>query len=187
MRPPRALPAAHFDRNESHVIYGTGHWPVHSLPLTVTLITGVALNSLADFQRLIPNTALEPLGVEVVSVDQDGLTLRMLITNAARQPFGLLHGGISLLLAESAASMHSAWEINPEEVIPVGIEINGSHLRSATTGHVIATARVLRRSQALVIHSVEITHEESGSHLCSCRVTNYFKRRSSVREVKGDS
>jgi 1,4-dihydroxy-2-naphthoyl-CoA hydrolase len=135
-----------------------------------------ALKSLADFQRLIPNTALEPLGVEVVSVDEKGLTLRMPISNATRQPYGLLHGGISLLLAESAASMHSAWDINPEEVVPVGIEINGSHLRSATSGHVIATARLLRRSQALAVHAVEITHEETRNQLCACRVTNYYKR-----------
>jgi 1,4-dihydroxy-2-naphthoyl-CoA hydrolase len=134
------------------------------------------LKSLADFQRLIPNTALEPLAVEVVSVDEKGLTLRMPITNATRQPYGLLHGGISLLLAESAASMHSTWDINPEEVAPVGIEINGSHLRSATSGHVIATARLLRRSQALAVHSVAIIHEETNNQLCECRVTNYYKR-----------
>ena len=134
------------------------------------------LKSLADFQRLIPNTALEPLGAEVLSVDENGLTLRMPITKAALQPFGLLHGGISLLLAESAASMHSAWDINPEEVIPVGIEINGSHLRSAKSGHVIAVARLLRRSQALAVHSVAIIHEETQSQLCECRVTNYYKR-----------
>ncbi len=138
---------------------------------------GTVLKSLTDFQQLIPSTALEPLGVEVVSVDEKGLTLRMPITNATRQPFGLLHGGISLLLAESAASMHSAWDINPEDVIPVGIEINGSHLRSATSGHVIATARLLRRSQALAVHSVAIIHEETQNQLCECRVTNYYKRR----------
>jgi 1,4-dihydroxy-2-naphthoyl-CoA hydrolase len=140
------------------------------------LFKGSVLKSLADFQQLIPNTALEPLGVEVLSVDENGLTLRMPITNATRQPFGLLHGGISLLLAESAASMHSAWDINPKEVIPVGIEVNGSHLRSATAGYVLAVARLLRRSKALAVHSVEIVHEETKNQLCTCRVTNYYKR-----------
>jgi len=139
------------------------------------------LKSLADFQRLIPNTALEPLGVEVVSVDERELTLRMPITNATRQPFGLLHGGISLLLAESAASMHSNWDINPEETAAVGIEINGSHLRSATSGHVIATARLLRRSQALAVHSVAIIHEETNHQLCECRVTNYYKKIAGIK------
>jgi 1,4-dihydroxy-2-naphthoyl-CoA hydrolase len=139
------------------------------------------LNSLADFQRLIPKTALEPLGVEVISVDEKSLTLRMLISDAARQPFGLLHGGISLLLAESAASMHSSWGINPEETTPVGIELNGSHLRSATSGYILATAHLLRRSTALAVHSVEIIHEETQNQLCVCRVTNYYKRRNGTQ------
>ena len=118
-------------------------------------------------------------------MDAKGLTLRMPITDATRQPFGLLHGGISLLLAESAASMHSAWDINPEEVIPVGIEINGSHLRSATSGHVIATARLLRRSQALAVHSVAIIHEETRNQLCECRVTNYYKKIAGLKRDEG--
>lgn len=118
-------------------------------------------------------------------MDEKGLTLRIPMTNATRQPFGLLHGGISLLLAESAASMHSAWDINPEEVIPVGIEISGSHLRSATSGHIIAVARVLRRSHALAVHSVQIIHEETNNQLCECRVTNYYKRAAGLRALGG--
>jgi 1,4-dihydroxy-2-naphthoyl-CoA hydrolase len=134
--------------------------------------------SVADFERIIPNTALEPLGVHVTSVNEESLSLRMPITNASRQPFGLLHGGISLLLAESAASMHSCWGIDLNAVFPVGIEINGSHLRSASSGFVLAIAQLLRRSKTLAVHEVEIVHEETNELLCVCRVTNYYKRRS---------
>jgi 1,4-dihydroxy-2-naphthoyl-CoA hydrolase len=134
--------------------------------------------SVADFERIIPNTALEPLGISVLSVNEESLNLRMPITNASRQPFGLLHGGISLLLAESAASMHSCWGIDLNSVFPVGIEINGSHLRSASSGFVVATAQLLRRSKTLAVHEVKIVHEETNELLCVCRVTNYYKRRS---------
>ena len=134
--------------------------------------------SVADFERIIPNTALEPLGISVLSVNEESLNLRMPITNASRQPFGLLHGGISLLLAESAASMHSCWGIDLNSVFPVGIEINGSHLRSASSGFVVATAQLLRRSETLAVHEVKIVHEETNKLLCVCRVTNYYKRRS---------
>ena len=134
--------------------------------------------SVADFERIIPNTALEPLGITVLSVNEESLNLRMPITNASRQPFGLLHGGISLLLAESAASMHSCWGIDLNSVFPVGIEINGSHLRSASSGFVVATAQLLRRSKSLAVHEVKIVHEETNELLCVCRVTNYYKRRS---------
>jgi 1,4-dihydroxy-2-naphthoyl-CoA hydrolase len=135
--------------------------------------------SVADFERIIPSTALEPLGVHVTSVDEESLSLRMPITDACRQPFGLLHGGISLLLAESAASMHSCWGIDLNSVFPVGIEINGSHLRSASSGFVVARAQILRRSKTLAVHEVKIVHEETNELLCVCRVTNYYKRRSS--------
>jgi 1,4-dihydroxy-2-naphthoyl-CoA hydrolase len=133
--------------------------------------------SIVDFERIIPNTALEPLGIHVTSVSEESLGLRMPITNASRQPFGLLHGGISLLLAESAASMHSCWGIDLNSVFPVGIEINGSHLRSASSGFVLATAQLLRRSKTLAVHEVKIVHEETNELLCVCRVTNYYKRR----------
>jgi 1,4-dihydroxy-2-naphthoyl-CoA hydrolase len=134
-------------------------------------------HTIADFERIIPHTALEPLGVRVTSVDEQSLSLQMPITDASRQPFGLLHGGISLLLAESAASMHSCWGIDLNAVFPVGIEINGSHLRSASSGFVRATAQILRRSKTLAVHEVRIVHEESNELLCVCRVTNYYKRR----------
>ena len=134
-------------------------------------------HSIVEFERIIPNTALEPLGIHVTSVSVESLSLRMPITNASRQPFGLLHGGISLLLAESAASMHSCWGIDLNSVFPVGIEINGSHLRSASSGFVLATAQLLRRSKTLAVHEVKIVHEETNELLCVCRVTNYYKRR----------
>jgi 1,4-dihydroxy-2-naphthoyl-CoA hydrolase len=136
-------------------------------------------HSIVDFERIIPNTALEPLGIHVTSANEEWLSLRMPITNASRQPFGLLHGGISLLLAESAASMHACWGIDLNSVFPVGIEINGSHLRSASSGYVLATAQLLRRSKTLAVHEVKIVHEETNELLCVCRVTNYYKRRSS--------
>ena len=129
-----------------------------------------------DFNHLHKNTALEALGVEVVSVDADQLLLRMPITNAARQPFGLLHGGVSMVLAETAASTHAAWGLDMSKEVPVGIEINGSHLNSASEGFVAAKAKPVRRSRSLIVHQIEIVHEESGRLLCTALVTNFFKQ-----------
>ncbi|MEM7111971.1 MAG: PaaI family thioesterase [Chloroflexota bacterium] len=129
-----------------------------------------------DFNRIHKNTALEALGVEVVSVDAEHLSLRMPITDAARQPFGLLHGGVSMVLAETAASTHAAWGLDMSKEVPVGIEINGSHLNSASEGYVVATAKPIRRSRSLIVHQIEIVHEESGRLLCTARVTNFFKQ-----------
>lgn len=121
------------------------------------------------------NTVLEMLGVEFTVFNEEELVLTMPITSAARQPFGMLHGGVSLVLAETAASSHASWGLDVSQVFPVGIEINGSHLNSATEGTVRVVARPLRRSRTLVVHQVDISHVESGRLLCSARVTNYYK------------
>src|SRR5690625_5349566 len=55
-------------------------------------------------------TVAGPLGIDLIAISKDACTLRMPITNAARQPFGLLHGGVSMVLAETAASMHARSE-----------------------------------------------------------------------------
>jgi 1,4-dihydroxy-2-naphthoyl-CoA hydrolase len=80
-----------------------------------------------------------------------------------------------MVLAESAASMHACWETDLSRFVPVGVEINGSHLRSVSEGHILAKGTVVRRSSRLVVHSVEIIHEETNRLLCVSRVTNFYK------------
>jgi uncharacterized protein (TIGR00369 family) len=139
--------------------------------------TSSRINRIEQLRALLPKTAPEALGVEIISADKERLVLRMPMSDRARQPLGLLHGGISMVLAETAASLHACWDIDLSLFIPVGIEINGSHIRSASEGHILAKATVLRRSTKLVVHNVEIAHEESGRVLCLARVTNFYKAR----------
>lgn len=135
-----------------------------------------SLMTVASLNATRKNSILEVLGVEFLEFNEERLVLTMPITNAARQPFGLLHGGVSMVLAESAASSHAAWGLDFDEVVPLGIEINGSHLNAATEGTVRVVATPLRRSRSLAVHEVMVTHVESGRLLCSARVTNYYKR-----------
>ena len=121
-------------------------------------------------------TVAGPLGIELEDVDAESIVLRMPITDASRQPMGLLHGGVSMVLAETAASMHSCWGVDLTRFAPVGIEINGSHLRSATDGWVRAEARVLRRTRTLIVHEIQILTEPDRDLLCVARVTNLYKR-----------
>lgn len=120
-------------------------------------------------------TAVGPHGVDLHSVDEDVLVLRMEIDDHARQPFGLLHGGISMLLAESAASCHSCWGLDITEKVPVGIEINGSHIRSTADGTVLVRAELIRRSSRLVHHRVEVIEEDTERVLSVIRTTNLLK------------
>jgi 1,4-dihydroxy-2-naphthoyl-CoA hydrolase len=138
------------------------------------------ITSVEQLRALLPKTAPEALGVEIVSADAEGILLRMPMSDRARQPSGLLDGGISMVLAETAASLHACWEVDLSRFVPVGIEINGSHIRSASDGHILAKATIIRRSSKLVVHNIEIAHEESGRALCLARVTNFYKAMQSV-------
>lgn len=88
---------------------------------------------------------------------------------------GFLHGGVHLFLAESAASLHACVGIDLRKTYPVGIEVNGSHLRPVREGSIRAVAEVIRRSQTMIVHQIAISHVESGQQLCVCRVTNLYR------------
>jgi uncharacterized protein (TIGR00369 family) len=130
----------------------------------------------ADLNGASRHTIMEALDIRVEEYTEASIVLSMPISDATRQPYGLLHGGVSMVLAETAASYHACWGIDMSERAPVGIEINGSHLNSAASGHVRAVGRVLRKSASLIVHEIEISHVESGQLLCVSRVTNFYKK-----------
>jgi len=136
---------------------------------------------LQGFDHIHQQTAADHLGIELVDIGDERIELRMPISDKARQPYGLLHGGVSMLLAETAASVHSTWGVDLSKVQPVGIEISGSHVRSASEGEVRAVGTVVRRSKSLIVHQVEIIDHGSGKLLSTARVTNFYK------PVKGKS
>jgi 1,4-dihydroxy-2-naphthoyl-CoA hydrolase len=130
---------------------------------------------LASIQKFATINSGAYLDMEITRFDADGMVITMPISEKTRQPLGLFHGGMSLVLAESAASMHACWGLDLTKFMPVGIEINGSHLSAARDGNVRATARVLRRGRSIIVHEVEIHHVETGALMCISRVTNFFK------------
>jgi len=121
-------------------------------------------------------TAMEPHNVELVEISADRIVLEMEITDNERQPYGLLHGGMSMMLAETAASIHSSWGLDLSKEVPVGIELNGSHLHSAGEGKVRAVATIIRRGKNLVHHNIEIVHVDSEKTLSVIRMTNWIKK-----------
>jgi 1,4-dihydroxy-2-naphthoyl-CoA hydrolase len=132
-------------------------------------------NWIAGWPLAAKNTALEAFPTELLDIDDDHLVLRMEVGPHAHQPMGLLHGGVSMLLAESAASSHACWKVDLTEKAPVGIEISGSHVRSITHGYIRVTATVLRRTRSLIQHQIDVTAEDTGELLSSIRVTNLYR------------
>ena len=102
-------------------------------------------------------TLMETLGMEVVTRDADRTEVRMPV-EGARQVVGILHGGATAALIETAASV--AARAAADGTIPVGAELTVSHLRSVTRGWVKATATPLHRGRRTVVYQVTVTDED---------------------------
>ncbi len=98
------------------------------------------------------------LGVDVVEASADRVVLRVAVGPKVHQPYGILHGGVSALLAEGAASYGGAISVGPTHVV-VGTEINCSHLRALSSGTLTATATPIRKGRSVQVWGIELTDE----------------------------
>lgn len=115
------------------------------------------------------DTAVAHLGIEIISVGPDFITATMPVDSRTRQPFGKLHGGASVLLAESLGSMGTFFSID-ETRNCVGMQICANHLKGVRSGKVTGTARPVHMGQST--HVWDITIEDEEKHLiCSARLT----------------
>ncbi|MFN2588374.1 MAG: PaaI family thioesterase [Actinomycetota bacterium] len=106
-------------------------------------------------QGVLPDTIHESLGIRVVEADAERVVLEMDVTPAVHQPLGLLHGGASAVMAESAASIGAYLSCREGET-SVGIDLNISHLRSRRDGMVRATAVPVRKGRSMHVWTVDI-------------------------------
>ena len=116
------------------------------------------------------NTLLETLGIRALEYGPDRVVLEMDVGPAVHQPAGLLHGGASATIAESAASMGAFANCDPAKEHAVGIELNISHLRARTSGKVIATATPIRKGRSIHVWSIAID-DEGGKAVAVARCT----------------
>ncbi|MFE3447829.1 PaaI family thioesterase [Nonomuraea sp. NPDC059194] len=108
------------------------------------------------------------MGIEFVEADAERVVARMPVKGNT-QPYGLLHGGASVVLAESIGSIGAAIHAGPDR-IAVGIEINATHHRSATEGYVTGVGTRLHGGRSLASYEVVIT-DEQGRRVCTSRIT----------------
>lgn len=110
------------------------------------------------------------LDIEFIQV-QDGLiSAKMPVDHRTKQPMGLLHGGASLVLAETLGSVGALTHIDDSEFIPVGQEINANHIKSAKNGSVIGIAKPIHLGRNSHIWEIKIKNEE-GDLVCISRMT----------------
>jgi 1,4-dihydroxy-2-naphthoyl-CoA hydrolase len=107
--------------------------------------------------------------VEVVEAGPEQVVLSLPVTWKVHQPHGILHGGVSALLAESAASFGAGLAAGPDRRV-VGIELNASHLRSVQDGKLTATATPLRVGRTVQVWSIAVS-DDAGRAICAARCT----------------
>ena len=123
-----------------------------------------------DLKPLGKGTMTEYLGIEWVEVGNNFLKAKMAVDHRTIQPYGLLHGGASCVLAETIGSVASHLIIDPSEFYCVGIEINANHIRSAKEGFVYGTCSPLHIGSSTHVWDIRITNEEE-KLICISRLT----------------
>jgi 1,4-dihydroxy-2-naphthoyl-CoA hydrolase len=118
----------------------------------------------------VKNTLMETLGINVVSVSNEGVVATMPVDHRTHQPFGLLHGGASVALAETVASLGAYFFIDQETENCVGLEINANHIRGKKSGVVTAYAKPAHRGKTTMVWEVKIVDEED-ELICLSRCT----------------
>jgi 1,4-dihydroxy-2-naphthoyl-CoA hydrolase len=126
--------------------------------------------NLTDLRSLVSGTMSNHLGMEWVELGPDFLKMKMPVDERTKQPYGLLHGGASCALAETVGSFGSHLIIDPAEFICVGLEINANHIRSVSSGYVIATAIPLHTGNTTHVWDIKI-NDENDKLISVCRLT----------------
>jgi uncharacterized protein (TIGR00369 family) len=110
------------------------------------------------------------LGIEILELSGDRVVATMPVDDRTRQPFGILHGGASIALAETVASLGATARVDRDRFVAVGQEINGNHLRAKSEGVVRATAVPIHAGRSSQVWSIEIA-DETGRLVCISRCT----------------
>jgi 1,4-dihydroxy-2-naphthoyl-CoA hydrolase len=126
--------------------------------------------SLESLRSLGKETMTEHLGIEWVELGHDFIKAKMPVDHRTNQPYGLLHGGASCVLAETLGSVASHLIVDSSQFYCVGIEINANHIRSAKNGFVYGVCSPLHIGSSTHVWDIRITNEE-GKLICISRLT----------------
>lgn len=118
----------------------------------------------------LKGTLMEALGIKIVELGPDKVVATMPVNEATRQPFGLLHGGASVALAETVASVGTYNLIDPTRQFTVGLEINANHIRGKRDGIVTAVGLPLHKGRTTMVWDIKLT-DEDGKLICVSRCT----------------
>ncbi|WP_042353869.1 hotdog fold thioesterase [Bacillus rubiinfantis] len=119
---------------------------------------------------MVENTLLDALGIEITHLEEGKVIATMPVDERTRQPFGILHGGASVALAETVASLGAYEMVNKETQAVAGLEINANHVRPKSDGTVTAIGTVLHRGKTTMVWDIKIIDEQDRL-ICVSRCT----------------
>ncbi|MCG2793544.1 MAG: PaaI family thioesterase [Weeksellaceae bacterium] len=126
---------------------------------------------LAHLNKASHNTLAETVSIVYTDVSEDSLTATMPVTPTVHQPYGIMHGGATCVLAETLGSCLSLIDLDITKSVPVGININSNHLRAIREGVVTGTATFIRKGSTLHVSQIEI-RDEKGHLISHTTMTN---------------
>lgn len=126
--------------------------------------------TIEEISRLGKNTLMEHLDMRLTEIGKDFLRGTMPVDHRTCQPYGILHGGASVSLAESLGSLAAHLTVDSEAFYCVGQEINANHIRPANKGRVTGTARPVHLGRTSQVWGIEIVNEQ-GKLVCISRIT----------------
>jgi len=126
--------------------------------------------TIADISLLGKQSMSDYIGIEWKELGEDFLKASMPVDHRTKQPYGLLHGGASCVLAESIGSLASAMVVNHSRYYCVGLEINANHIRSARDGFVTGIARPLHIGSSTHVWDIKI-YDGNEKLVCVSRLT----------------
>ncbi|BFI94921.1 MAG: hotdog fold thioesterase [Rhodanobacter sp.] len=125
---------------------------------------------LARINAWSANTLMQALGIRITGVGEDWLRGTMPVDARTHQPYGLLHGGASVALAETLGSTAAMLTLDPAQFRAVGLEINANHVRGVREGSVTGTAKALHLGRSTQVWEIRI-EDERQKLVCVSRIT----------------
>lgn len=126
--------------------------------------------TLEALERVHQNTMVEHLGIEILEIGEDFIKARMPVDRRTIQPYGILHGGASVALAETLGSVASSLSLDVNRKMAVGMEINANHLRPVRSGWVYGVVRPIHLGRTTQVWEIRIS-DEAEKLVCISRIT----------------
>lgn len=123
------------------------------------------------FNSISKNTMIENMGIVITDFTGDTVTAKLPVTSKVHQPFGFLHGGASLALAETVGSLLSATSVDLEKYFVFGTQVNGYHVKAVQGGFVKAVAHFVNKGKTSQVIKIEI-FADSGDLVCFVTMIN---------------